>query len=139
MPAGDTEIRISNRAFDRISRARREGESLSDVIIRLSAATLEGLQRRGEMEVVTTEGKKLVISIDQDKCLGAMSCVTLAPTVFSYDKTEAGVWRRRAEPLGMMEVEKGAVSGETLQLAAESCPYKAIILKDAETGEPIVP
>jgi len=139
MPPEDTEIRISNRAFDRISRARREGESLSDVIIRLSAATLEGLQRRGEMEVTTTEGRKLVISIDQDKCLGAMSCVTLAPSVFSYDKTEAGVWRRRAEPLGMMEVEKGEVSGETLQLAAESCPYKAIILKDAETGEPIVP
>jgi len=139
MPPEDTEIRISNRAFDRISRARREGESLSDVIIRLSAATLEGLQRRGEMEVTTTEGRKLVISIDQDKCLGAMSCVTLAPSVFSYDKTEAGVWRRRAEPLGMMEVEKGEVSAETLQLAAESCPYKAIILKDAETGEPIVP
>jgi len=139
MPAEDTEIRISSRAFDRISRARREGETLSDVIVRLSAATLEGLQRRGEMEVVTSEGKKLVISIDQDKCLGAMSCVTLAPTVFSYDKTESGVWRRKAEPLGMMEVEKGEVNGEALQLAAESCPYKAIILKDAETGEPIVP
>jgi ferredoxin len=139
MPAEDTEIHISNRAFDRISRARREGETLSDVIIRLSAATLEGLQRRGEMEVVTSEGKKLVISIDQDKCLGAMSCVTLAPSVFAYDKTEAGLWRRNAEPLGMMEVEKGEVSSETLHLAAESCPYKAIFLKDAETGEQLIP
>ena len=135
MAQDGTEIRINNRAFDRLTRARREGETLSDVIIRLSAATLEGLQRRGEMEATTSDGRKLIVSIDQVKCLGAMSCVTLAPKVFSYDVSEEGHWRKRAEPLGMMEPEEGEIDSTSLLRAADSCPYRAIIIKDAETGK----
>jgi len=134
-----TEIRINNRAFDRLTRARREGETLSDVIIRLSAATLEGLQRRGEMEATTSDGRKLIVSIDQVKCLGAMSCVSMAPSVFAYDNTQGGIWRRRAEPLGMKEIGEKELDSDSLHLAAESCPYQAIILKDAESGEILFP
>jgi len=135
MPGEDTEIKISERAFNRLSRARKESETLSDVIIRLSAATLEGLQRRGEKEVVTSDGKRLTLTVDQDKCLGAMSCVAMAPSIFSYDVTQEGLWRKRGEPLGMKDAEEGEVDSDTLHLSAESCPYKAIVLKDAVTGE----
>lgn len=133
------EIKVNEKAFARLDRAKKEGESYSDVIIRLSTSTLEGLQRRGEQEVVTSEGRRLILSIDQAECLGAMSCVQMAPSVFAYDTTWAGSWRKRAEPLGMMEVEEGTVKTETLRLAAESCPYGAITIRDAETGEQLYP
>ena len=129
-------MRINSRAFDRLSRARKEGETLSDVIIRLSEATLEGLQRRGEKVVETLDGRKLILTIDQDKCLGAMSCVAMAPSIFSYDVTQEGMWRKRGEPLGMKDSDRD-VDSDTLHLAAQSCPYKAIALKDAATGEVI--
>ena len=135
MPEDGTEIRINGKAFDRLSRARREGETLSDVIIRLSAATLEGLQRRGELEISTSDGRKFVVSVNQDKCLGAMSCVTLAPSVFAYDATDKGTWRKRAEPLAMMEPEEDEIDSTSLLMAAESCPYRAIVVKDAKTGD----
>jgi ferredoxin/predicted CopG family antitoxin len=131
----EMEIKLTGDAFDILSRARKEGESLSDVVIRLSAATLEGLQRRGEKEVATSDGERLVLNVDQDKCLGAMSCVSMAPSVFSYDVTQEGLWRKRGEPLGMKDIGEGKVTSEMLRLAAESCPYRAITLKDAKTGE----
>ncbi|MDV3277359.1 MAG: ferredoxin [Nitrososphaerales archaeon] len=139
MSGEEREIRVSGKAFQRLSRAKREGEDFSDVIIRLSAATLEGLQRRGEQEVLTSDGRRLILSIDQDKCLGAMSCVSEAPSVFSYDTTQQGHWRKHAEPLGMKEVGEGEVNSETLSRAAESCPYQAIKMRDAETGEVLFP
>lgn len=139
MSGEERELRINKKAFERLSRAKHEGESFSDVIIRLSAATLEGLQRRGEKEVVTSDGLRLILSIDQDKCLGAMSCVTLAPSVFNYDVSEQGRWRKHSEPLGMKDVEEGEVDSDSLSRAAQSCPYQAIIVKDAETGETLFP
>ena len=139
MSSEERELRISKKAFERLSRAKRDGETFSDVVIRLSSATLEGLQRRGEKEVVTSDGLRLILSIDQSKCLGAMSCVTLAPSVFSYDISQAGPWRKQAEPLGMMDVEEGEVDSDALSRAAQSCPYQAITVKDAETGEVLFP
>lgn len=133
------QITVNERAFNRLTRARRENESISDVIVRLSAATLEGLQRRGELEVVTSDDKKLTVSVDQGKCLGAMSCVTMAPAIFAYDSTEKGLWRKREEPLGMQEVDEGEVDSESLVLAAESCPYQAITVRDSKTGQILKP
>jgi len=135
MPDEGTEIRVNDKAFNRLSRARKEGETLSDVIIRLSEGTLEGLQRRGEKMVVTSDSKKMTLAVDQDKCLGAMSCVAMAPSIFSYDVTQEGQWRKQGEPLGMRDADEGAVDSDTLHLAAQSCPYKAITLKDSSTGE----
>lgn len=135
----EVQIPISSKAFARLDRAKREGETFSDVIIRLSTSTLEGLQRRGEQEVVTSDGRRLILSIDQAECLGAMSCVQMAPSVFAYDTSWSGSFRKRAEPLGMMEVEEGTVNAETLRLAAEACPYAAITVRDAETGEQLYP
>jgi ferredoxin len=139
MAAEDRGINLTEKAWTRLDRAKRKGESYSDVILRLSATTLEGLQRRGEQQVVTSDGRKLILSIDQGLCLGAMSCVTMAPSVFAYDDTSKGLWRKQNLPLGMHEVEEGQVETETIRLAAESCPYQAIRIRDASTGEELFP
>ncbi len=135
----ERQIPISEKAYERLTFARRDEETYSDVIIRLSSSTLEALQRRGEKEIVTSEGRKLTLSIEQGKCLGAMSCVALAPSLFAIDASQLGVSRKHDEPLGMRDVLEGEIDAETLVLAAESCPYKAIRISDAETGAGIVP
>jgi ferredoxin len=128
-------VTISRRAYDRLSAARKAGESVSDVVIRLVSSTLEGLQRRGEKVIVTSDGIKIGVKIEQDLCLGAMSCVALAPEVFAFDDTQKGRWRKANQPLGMHDVEKGQIGSERLKLAAQSCPYRAIRLKDVDSGE----
>jgi ferredoxin len=135
----ETSVRISKKAFDRLARARREGESYSDVIVRLSSATIDALQRRGEKEIVTSDGRRLTLRVQQDKCLGAMSCVAVAPSVFAIDTSQLGLGRVHEEPLGMRDVEEGVVDSESLLRAAESCPYGAICVKDSTTGEEVFP
>jgi len=140
MPKGEEKsIPVSQRAYDRLAWAKKEGENYSDVIIRLTSTTLEGLQRRGEKEIVTSDDRRLSVSVDQGKCLGAMSCVALAPEVFALDVSQLGLRRKRDEPLGMRDVMKGEVDSETIIRAAQSCPYQAIHVNDAATGEEIVP
>lgn len=132
-------IALSNRAYERLARARREGENFSDVVLRLSSTKLFGLRKRGENEIVTSDDRKLVVRIDQDFCLGAESCVRLAPEVFALDESQLGGRRKESEPLGMMDVEEKSVESERIIRAAMSCPYRAIIIRDAETGEQICP
>jgi ferredoxin/predicted CopG family antitoxin len=139
MSSEDKQVPINEKAYERLTFARREDETYSDVIIRLSNSTLQALQRRGEKEIVTTEGRKLTVSIEQGKCLGAESCVALAPSLFAIDVSQLGVSRKYDEPLGMKEVLEGEIDAESLVMAAESCPYKAIRIKDTETGAGIVP
>ena len=68
--------------------------------------------------------KKWKIEIDRDLCIGAASCVALAMKTFALDSENKAV---------LLEGE-GDVP-EMIRLAAESCPTKAIILYDDETGE----
>ena len=68
--------------------------------------------------------KKWRIEIDRDLCIGAASCVALAMKTFALDSENKAV---------VMEGE-GDVP-DMVKLAAESCPTKAIILYDDETGE----
>ncbi len=128
-------ISITKRAYEKLTLARKSGENLSDVVLRLVSSTLEGLQRRGEKIIVTSDNLKIGVKIEQDLCLGAMSCVALAPEIFAFDDTQKGHWRKVKEPLGMHDVEKGQISSERLKLAAQSCPYRAIRLKDDDSGE----
>jgi ferredoxin len=107
--------------------------------MRLISTTLEGLQRRGEMEVVTSDNKRLSVRIDQDRCLGAMSCVAEAPQLFALDTSQLGVDRRGDEPLVMKEVMEGELDSELLLRAAQSCPYQAIRVKDVDKGEELFP
>ena len=77
---------------------------------------------------MTLERKKIgKIFIDRDLCIGAASCIAVAPDVFELDKENKAVVKN-----------KEAVDDETLLLAAQSCPTKAIILYDEE-GNQIYP
>lgn len=68
--------------------------------------------------------KKYKIKVDRDLCIGAASCVALAMKTFALDsENKAIVLEGEGDP------------PEMIKLAAESCPTKAIILVDEETGE----
>ena len=85
---------------------------------------------------MVVEGKKVKIHVDWNSCMGAASCVELAPRVFRLD------WEKKKSifdpaPLVLLD-EKGA-DPERIFYAAQSCPYRAIVLEDEETGERIYP
>lgn len=69
--------------------------------------------------------KKIVI--DRDLCIGAGTCVVLAPQTFEMDD----------ENIAVLIDEKGNTAEEIL-MGAESCPTKAILLY-GEDDEQIYP
>lgn len=74
--------------------------------------------------------KPLIISkivIDRDLCIGAATCVTIAPGTFQMDDENKAIL-----------VDLKGNEAETILLAAESCPTKAIFLYDDE-GNQIYP
>ncbi|MGC9968489.1 MAG: ferredoxin [Minisyncoccia bacterium] len=79
----------------------------------------------------TKAGSKIAkIVVDKDLCIGAASCIAVAGTTF-----ELGADNK------VVVVASGgadAADDETLILAAESCPTKAILLFDA-AGNQIYP
>ena len=62
--------------------------------------------------------------MDRNLCTGLGNCVALAPTVFKFDKEDKAV-----------VLDPVSVEDEILLEAAESCPYDAIIIEDAEDNE----
>lgn len=67
------------------------------------------------------------IVVDRNLCIGAASCVAIAPGVFELDQENKAV----------VFNDRGA-DDETILLAAQSCPTRAIILFDDE-GNQIYP
>lgn len=57
------------------------------------------------------------IHVDRNLCIGAASCVAVAPGVFELDKDGIAIVKNIS-----------AEDEETVRLAAESCPVKAILL-----------
>lgn len=117
--------------------ANIEGHSAA-IDAKPSDARVVALQERGEKEIVTSDKRKLLVRIIQSKCMGAESCVTVAPTVFSLDPNQLGLFRRGREPLGLRSVVEGSANTETVVLAAMSCPFKAIYVRDVNSGEELV-
>lgn len=78
--------------------------------------------------VTTSDGKKLQVHIDRNLCIGAASCVAVAPKMFALDnEAKAIILPTSAE--------------ESLQMAldaAKSCPVAAIFIKD-EAGTQLFP
>jgi ferredoxin/predicted CopG family antitoxin len=138
MPEEEKTVTLSDKVYQRLMRAKQEGEDIDDVIMRLTSTKLFGLQRRGEEEILTSDGMNLSVSVDQDLCMGAESCVGLAPEVFSLDEKQLGR-RTSTEPLGMIEVEEGTVDSEKIIRAAKSCPYQAIRVRDTKTNDQLCP
>ena len=77
---------------------------------------------------MSQEAKKIaIIYVDRDLCIGAASCVAIAPGVFALDDENKA-----------FVVSPTGADNETILLAAQSCPTKAIILYD-EQGNQIYP
>jgi len=73
------------------------------------------------------KGKYKKIIIDRDVCIGAASCVAVAPGTFQLDEDNLAY-----------VVDPDKYDDETLLLAAQSCPVNAISVFD-ENGKKIWP
>jgi ferredoxin len=94
------------------------------------------LNQSGWWTGIVVEGRRVDVGVDHDLCMGASSCVELAPEVFHLD------WSKKKSMFDPAPLEASGSSGTDPQRvfkAAQSCPYRAIFLKDANTGEDIFP
>ena len=81
----------------------------------------ENQQKQSVPEKKTKIAKMIV---DRHLCIGAASCIAVAPGVFSLD----------GENKAVVYNDKGA-DDETILLAAQSCPTQAILLFDEEGNQ----
>lgn len=85
---------------------------------------------------------KITVKVDPDLCIGAASCVTIAPDTFALnDENKAWVLDHGEEPGGstyerVLEVTED--EKDNIILAAQSCPTLAVFIYD-ESGEQIYP
>lgn len=77
---------------------------------------------------VTRKIRKLTMRIDRDLCIGAATCVAIAPKAWALDD------EAKAIILDTSDQE----TDETLLEAAKSCPVMAIIITD-ENGKQLYP
>ncbi len=85
---------------------------------------------------------KLTIKVDPDLCIGAASCVTIAPETFQLDdENKAVVFDHGTEPTARTYervVEVTEAEKENIIMAAQSCPTLAIFIID-ENGVQLFP
>ena len=74
----------------------------------------------------------LSVRVDPSLCIGCCSCETIAPSVFTVDKTTT------MNPKSRVYNSKGAKNLKIIN-AAETCPTKAIIVDDLENDQRIFP
>lgn len=72
-------------------------------------------------EYIRKNGKIVKIVVDRNLCIGASSCVAVAGTTFQLDEENKAI---------VLDAE--SVDDETLLLAAQSCPTKAIFVYDKD-------
>jgi ferredoxin len=77
---------------------------------------------------ITRKVRKLTMHINQDMCIGAATCVALAPKAWALDDQAKAIILDTAE----------AESDEALLEAAKGCPVMAITITD-ETGKQLFP
>lgn len=71
---------------------------------------------------------KYKVKVDRAGCIGAASCVAVAAATFELDSESKAV------------IKEGSTdSPDTILMAAQSCPTKAIIVVDNETGQQVWP
>ena len=82
------------------------------------------------------EGRSVKVRTDWNLCMGAGSCTELAPGMFKLDWSKK---KSRFDPAPLQVLEGKTAKAEEISRAAQSCPYRAIILEDADTGERLFP
>ncbi|MBI4129901.1 ferredoxin [Candidatus Roizmanbacteria bacterium] len=78
--------------------------------------------------VTTSDGKKVTVKIDRNLCIGAASCVAVAPKMFALDNEAKAIVLDTA----------GEESFQAAVDAAKSCPVAAIFIVD-EQGNQVYP
>jgi ferredoxin len=78
-------------------------------------------------KIRTKPGTLRRIVVDRTKCIGARSCVAVAPGVFQMDDQNLAYL-----------VDPDSEDEDTIMLAAQSCPVLAVIIYD-ENGKQIFP
>ena len=71
---------------------------------------------------------KYIIKVLRNTCIGAASCLAVAPDTFQLDSESKSIVNADSKDLI-----------ESIILAAQACPTKAIVIKDTETGEQVWP
>jgi ferredoxin len=71
---------------------------------------------------------KYKIQVVRELCIGAASCVAVSPNVYKLDNEKKAV-----------VIEGGDDLPDNIVLAAQSCPTKAIVIIDTETGQQVWP
>lgn len=82
----------------------------------------------GPKTITTSDGKKLTVKVDRNLCIGAATCVAVAPKMFALD----------GEAKAILLDTSGEESYQSVMDAAKSCPVAAIILTD-EQGTQVYP
>lgn len=71
---------------------------------------------------------EIKVKVLKDVCIGAATCVAIAPSVFELD-----------ENMKARVINGANDTKDNIINAAQGCPVKAIIITDAKTGEQIWP
>ena len=71
---------------------------------------------------------KYKVKVIRSLCIAASACIAVAPNTFELDKESKAVVK-----------ETSTDTPETILMAAQSCPTKAIIVIDTETGKQVWP
>lgn len=85
---------------------------------------------------------KITVKVDPDLCIGAASCVTIAPDTFELNEENKAYVLDHGQAEGgpsyerVMEVTED--EKENIILAAQSCPTLAVFIYD-EAGEQLYP
>lgn len=70
----------------------------------------------------------MIVTVDRNLCIGAAPCVAIAGSVFQLDEEGKAI-----------VIDAHGADDETIKLAAEACPTRAIILQDETTGKQLYP
>ncbi len=71
---------------------------------------------------------KYKIKVLRETCISVAACVAVCPKVFKLDDEKKAV-----------VIEDGLDAEQTILSAAQSCPTKAIVITDTETGKQVWP
>lgn len=71
---------------------------------------------------------KYQVKVIRSACISAGSCIAVSPAVFEFDAENKAVIKEGAQD-----------AAENILLAAQTCPTKAIVIVDTETGKQVWP